>query len=575
MARAATTRALGQAIVAPDGRVWEVPAFPRPTVELGDAGTVVDGRDVALLDTESPRDAAVRVLIAQARGLRGVGGAIRADVTTTGSDESWEAIVTGAGELFDATPAPPGPGNGRRWAILGVGVGVVLALIVAIGFVVASNRTIPPVVAAPAPPPPTGTPTPYPALPPPGFAGLADWSAPVAAQSVPLVAGDGTILTVTGSTNAPTIAALDPGTGTPLWSVPLPRGATTTSGGLHLSSIDATTVVVARLGSTLAWWSLTGEHTGGSVSIPTGGEVSYAGTTPLLTLPGQQAAIITDGALSGRSVPAGSTALGAVGDTVIAANSVGQVWRLVPAPPTTPAPTPATVTAPTGAASLEAVAGYTAPTNTTPTSSSGPRELLGLIWYTTDPSTRVVSLADATTGLTVGTPITAGVDQLGDTRWAASPSNTLAALGAVLVDARTATLHPLTGGWRTTSVLDSAAYGTTSGGTRMLVTPSGELAALGSGAVPVGVAGARAILVVADPAGQGATLYGLSPASTPPAPTPSVTAPPAPPLPSQQPVPATAPAPTTTPPPPPAPAPGPAPAPAAPGPAPAPGPATP
>jgi len=112
------------------------------------------------------------MLVAQARRLRGEQGAIRAQVRAADSDVVWHAIVTGSGELFDATPAPGAAGSGwGRWRVL-AGVGAVVALLaVATAVVVASNRTPPPVPVAAAPPPVTGTPTPYPSLPPPGYGG--------------------------------------------------------------------------------------------------------------------------------------------------------------------------------------------------------------------------------------------------------------------------------------------------------------------------------------------------------------------------------------------------------------------
>ena len=93
--------------VAPDGQVWEVPAFPCPEVVVGAEYAEIDGERVPLGDDEAdPRSAATAVLVAQARRLRRGQGAIRAKVRTADSDVVWQAIVTANGELFDATPAP-------------------------------------------------------------------------------------------------------------------------------------------------------------------------------------------------------------------------------------------------------------------------------------------------------------------------------------------------------------------------------------------------------------------------------------------------------------------------------------
>ncbi len=137
--------------VAPDGQLWEVPAFPCPVVVLGADYAEIDGNRVPLGDDEpDPRAAATAVLVAQARQLRrGEHGAIRAQVRSADSDVVWQAIVTGNGELFDATPAPGTTASGwGRWRLLAAGIAAVLVLAVATVVVVASNRTPPPVLAA-------------------------------------------------------------------------------------------------------------------------------------------------------------------------------------------------------------------------------------------------------------------------------------------------------------------------------------------------------------------------------------------------------------------------------------------
>jgi len=248
--------------VSPDGQLWEVPNFPCPQVVLGQEYAEIDGKPVPAGDGElDPRSVATAVLVAQARQLRGEQGAIRAKVRAADSDVVWHAIVTANGELFDATPAPGNARGGRgRWRVL-AGVGAVVVLLaVATVAVVASNRTPPPVAAAAAPPPVTGTPTPYPSLPPPGYAGQAEWSASITAGSVPLIAADGAIVTVTGDAGSPVLAVLDPATGAPVWSAALPRDAATSStgSGLHLSEIDGHPVVAARTSDGLDWWGMDG-----------------------------------------------------------------------------------------------------------------------------------------------------------------------------------------------------------------------------------------------------------------------------------------------------------------------------
>jgi len=530
----------GTGFVAPDGQLWEVPAFPCPQVVLGADYAEIDGNRVPLGDDEAdPRAAATAVLVAQAWDLRGEHGAIRAQVRAADSDVVWQAIVTGNGELFDATPAPGTTASGwGRWRLLAAGIAAGLVLAVATVVVVASNRTPPPVLAATVPPPVTGTPTPYPSLPPPGYAGQADWSAPITPGSVPLIAADGTIITVTGTPGSPVLAVLDPATGAPVWSRPLPRNAASTSSGtgLHLSEIDGHPVVTTATSDGLDWWTVDGEHTSGSVPIPAGATVSFAGASPLVTEPGQRAATITGGRLVARAVPAGSVALGATGATIVAANSVGQVWRLGAATAETP-PAPVTVPTPTGAGPVASIAGYAGLGTTTPVAHP---EILVASWYTPDPGTQLVGLIDATTNTAIGAPLSVPATTIASGHWQPSPRNQLATLGTVLVDTRDGVLHALSTTWSTTAVTDTAAYGTRNSD-RYAVTPTGQESPTGSGVTPVGVAGTRA--VVSAGVNGTDTVYGLPTVSGPVLPTPSVPVSAPAGQPSPNPVPSPAPAP--------------------------------
>jgi len=534
----------GNGFVSPDGQLWEVPTFPCPVVVLGAEHAEIDGKPVPTGDSEQdPRAAATAVLVAQARRLRGQQGAIRATVRAADSEVVWQAIVTGDGELFDATPAPGAARSGwSRWRLLAVGLAVTALLAVATVVVVASNRTPPPAVAAAAPPPPTGTPTPYPSLPPPGYGGQADWSAPIAAGSVPVLTADGRIVTVTGTAGSPVLAVLDPATGVPVWSAELPRAAASTSsgGGLHLSRIDGHPVVAVTASSTVDWWTLDGEHTAGSVAIPSGASVSFAGDSPLVSEPGQRAATITTGHLVERAVPAGSVALGATGATIVAANSVGQVWRLGVGTADAPPPPPVTVPTPAGAGALASITGYA---GVSPDMTVAHPELLVASWYTTDPATQLVGLIDPVTNTAVGTPLRVPTTSLGSGGGQLSPHHLLSTLGPVLLDARDGVLHALPTGWSTTSVTDTAAYGTRNSD-RYMVTADGRETPTGSGVTPIGVSGTRAV-VTSSVAGTD-TVYGLPVASGPVLPTPSVPVSAAAGQPAPNPVPSPAPTPTTT-----------------------------
>jgi len=180
--------------------------------------------------------------------------------------------------------------------------------------------------------------------------------------------------------------------------------------------------------------------------------------------------------------------------------------------------------------------------------------VLVLTWFTTDPGIRLVTLTDATTGTLVGSPAPVAAGDLATGGWVPSPRHAVGTLGPVLARTTPTTdpspegaatgLVSLPYGWRTTEVTDSAVYGTapTSGvtPTRLLVTPAGQRAGLGSGSVPLGVVAGRA--VVGSTVGADTTLYGLPVATAAPTPTPSASVPAPPPLPSAAPTPAKAPA---------------------------------
>jgi len=381
-------------------------------------------------------------------------------------------------------------------------------------------------------------------------------------HGVPLVAGDGTIITVTGDAGSPVLAVLDPATGAPVWTTALPRDASTatSTSGVHLSGIDGHQVVAARTSDGLDWWGMDGAHTSGSVSIPAGATVSFAGASPLVSVPGQRAATVPDGRLVDRAVPAGAVALGATGDTVVAANSVGQVWRLGAATAETP-PSPVTVPTPAGAGPLASIAGYAGLGTTSPVAHP---EILVASWYTADPGTQLVGLIDPVTNTAIGAPLRVPSTAVGSGRWQPSPRNLLAVVGTVFVDAGDGVARALSTGWATTSVTDTAAYGTRNSD-RYLVSPAGQESPTGSGVIPIGMSGTRAV-VTSSVAGAD-TVYGLPVASGPVLPTPSVPVSAPPPQPSAGPVPSPAPSPTTT-----APAPAPPPAASAPVAAPVPGP---
>jgi len=223
-----------------------------------------------------------------------------------------------------------------------------------------------------------------------------------------------------------------------------------------------------------------------------------------------------------------------------------------------------TVPTPAGAGALASITGYAGVSLDIAVAHP---ELLVASWYTTDPATQLVGLVDPLTDTAVGTPLRVPTTSLGSGGGELSPHHLLCTLGPVLLDARNGVLHALPTGWSTTSVTDTAAYGTRNSD-RYMVTADGRETPTGSGVTPIGVSGTRAV-VTSSVAGTD-TVYGLPVASGPVLPTPSVPVSAAAGQPAPNPVPSPAPTPTTTaaPAPPPAAAPAP-PAPAPPPPAPA------
>lgn len=529
--------------IAPSGQLWQVPEYPRPQVVLHETQVTIDGRFHPVRPGQEPREAATQVLVDLALRLRGEAGAVRADVRTLGSEQAWKAIVTATGEVFDATTTAKGGGGRRRNGRLLLAGGGVLVAVLAFGtalvVVLAQQQPATPAVAATGPAP-TGTPAPYPQLPPPGFSGRADWSAAIGGQSEPVITTAGQVVTVSPTTTDRTLDVRDPRTGIPVWSAALPSGMGTGGQGLRLSVLDGQESVVATTPSSLAWWPVEGpDHTPRTVALPTGATVSYAGSTPLVTWPGQHAGLITHGTLTDAAAPAGSVAVGATDSTIVATNSVGQLWRLTAATATSlPAPI-ATAQRVAGATALESVAGYAAPhpASTTP-------ELLVLTWYTADPATRVVSLLDATTGAAVGASVTVARSAVTSSGWRASEHNTIGTLGQVLVDVTAPAVHTLPDGWATTAITETHVYGT-SNTTTLVADATGATTPTGSGVIPLGTADGLA--VVTATVGYDTTVYGLPPATTPAGPTPSVKVPAPPALRPTNPVPGPAPTPASSP----------------------------
>lgn len=531
--------------LSPSGRTWFVTRIPCPRVVLNTDHVTVDGQRVALAEKQTPRDAATQRLKEIAVALRGLDGAVRAAISVGDNGAVRNTIVTARGEVFDdneqfasggsTISRPPTRDRPSRKVLVAIAAAAVAAVVVtAIAISAATGDSSDP---SPVAAPYQATPTEYPLPAPVGHAQRASWSAPIDGQSVPLVASSGQVITVSSGA----LVALDPKTGAPLWSSPVPAEASGAilPGGLHLSVIDGAESVVTASAKTLWWWPVSGSaHDAHQVDLPASAALSFAGSTPLVTVPDHHAQLLAGGQLHDYVVPAGAVAVAGQGDTVIAASSAGQVWAITAAARTSP-PAPWQLATPAGATALATVAGVAVPF-----SASGPPRhgVLVLIWYTADVNTRIVGAVDADTHAYTAPALTVPAPSVASPAFYVSPHGVLGLLGPVLVNADTGKLQVLAN-WQSRTVLDDAAYGSANG-VNSGVSPAGEVFATGSGTTPAGVSGDIFLVTVSA---QGvSTVYGLPKAT---AAAPGQTAP-VPPLQTAGPTPAPAASPPPPPPPP-------------------------
>ncbi len=534
----------------PSGRAWFVTRKPCPRVVLHTDHLTVDGRRIEPAPGQTPRAAATAHLRELAISLRGADGAVRAMVVHEDSQQAKNEIVTGRGEVYDDTepfdvPSFTGAASlprRRPSRKLLFGAAAVAGIVVAatvIGVAVSRSSESAAATALPYSPSPTEYPLPAPA----GYSQRADWSAPIAAKSIPAVASTGQVIAL----RAGEVVALDARTGALAWSSALPADAAAAAeaGGTRLSLIDGAESLVAGSEQKLWWWPVSGAtHDVHSVDLPSGATVTFAGSTPLATAPDQHAQLIADGRLRDYVVPPGAVAMAGQDDAIIAANSAGQVWTLTPATATQPA-APWQVPAPAGANALQAPAGFIAPFGGGDPARHG---VLVLLWYTPDANTRQVSAVDVTSHAELASAVRVPAAAVAAAAVAHSPHGVLGLFGPVLVNADTGQLYAIDSSLAR-SLLDTAAYGLAKD-VASAVAPDGRVSPAGTGVLPVGVSGGMAV-VLGSPQ-EGGTVYGL-PARDSAA--PSAESVPAAPLNAAGPTPAAAASPPPPPPPPPPPSP--------------------
>jgi hypothetical protein len=185
--------------------------------------------------------------------------------------------------------------------------------------------------AAGAPPSPASPPARLTGGAPPGFSSAPIWGVPIAAASTALVSADGRVLVLTAGHEA---AVVDPADGTVSWHVQAPDDAT----GLHLATIDGQRVAAVETPETLTYWSLPAARSVAgaaalasavpsaavTVRLAAGSKLSWAGPSPLVTMPDGTAAVIRGGEVQRVSLPTGLRPLAADGADVLAVQ--GRDW---------------------------------------------------------------------------------------------------------------------------------------------------------------------------------------------------------------------------------------------------------
>ena len=473
-----------------------VPVFPVIAVEItsAEADTVAVAGDTFPVSAGDDVFDVAAELAAQHIRRRGL---THARVAARVGDERWMLIIGADGTRHELpTPtrrsftARPGtartgrsalrrPGNARRnarrrrIAIAGTVFGLLCALVITalIALITATTHRDAAPVAGPQAPPPTELPV----LPPDGATTHADWSVPVSRSAETpggqtggrlVVDNNANLVVLTGTTRRSDtrLTGLDPATGVQRWSSAIPGNPTD---GPYLTRIDGQDVIAVLTSTTLAWWPATGAdqplHT---EPIAPNEKVTFAGATPLITMPDQQARIPSVNGAQHRTIPAGATAIRADNTAIRAMDPQGQIWTLdnddphVPDPASTAAaPSPgatATVIGTTAELILLSWAPdpKTAPTATPAASTSSPGTTAspraGRILSLTDLDGRQLATLPA-----VGTP--------DPNTWTAGDSWAVGA--GALVDLSRSTLTAITNNatWRTRAIIGNQIYGAANG----------------------------------------------------------------------------------------------------------------
>lgn len=196
------------------------------------------------------------------------------------------------------------------------------------------------------------TPTQLPVVAPAGWQTFASWATPAGSSGVaPVIGPDGSAVFAVGQE----LHALDPATGASRWKIKVPARIQS----LMVTKLDGKTVLGVTDGSSsLTLVSADGKDAKTfALGLGSESKIVLDPSGPFIVLPGQHAQIPVKGVLVPRLVPAGASAMGAMGATVISIDpATGKIWFVDSDAVKFPAPV--TLAAPAGAKKLVKVLGY-------------------------------------------------------------------------------------------------------------------------------------------------------------------------------------------------------------------------
>lgn len=306
-----------------------VPPFPVITLHRDEENRiVVNGRAVGVEPGENWHAAGVEAVakLAADDGLPAV--RVRAiDTPEEGSDvgEEHRLIVTADGHAYPVDEEVEAPEKRhlltRKTLTAAIAGGAVVAIALA-GALTFKLTHQPEPVATPWSAPRQGANIPVPV--PEGFAQSAAWARLVDDRSTAVATGPHEV--VVTAADGKNLLGIDTRTGRTVWRG---KGAPSGSADLHPTTIDGSTVLATSSSTAITAWILDGPDGTAAkaqeVALPTGSDVTFDGSTPLIDLGDQTAATITaKGKLHQVDVPVGAAPVLATNTAVIASD--GDAW---------------------------------------------------------------------------------------------------------------------------------------------------------------------------------------------------------------------------------------------------------